>query len=265
MLRRQIASIDRERQDNTILLTLVDRMADQKFNLRQVMATAHKPAFIPRDKRDHFKLDPEPSVFGDLYPNYHGLLFLDTGLEKPDLPSFLDKVPEEVSGGILHHMEEVHTRNMERVRLLDNVVQELYSILTGLVNDGMEVIRGYGKLATALLRKCGSFVRPASIQKNSTKASKPPGGKLPSNAVSSAAGAAKKKRSKGSGRKAQGLPPHIMPPPFKPQPARISTPAPERPKVVFTYTDPRPKYHQATQRQQQRYEPGKIEIPRSPP
>ena len=39
---------------------------------------------------------------------------------------------------------------MERVQLLDHVVREVYSIGAGLVNDGMEVIRRYGKLATAL-------------------------------------------------------------------------------------------------------------------
>ena len=54
-------------------------------------------------------------------------------------------------------MEEVHTRNMERVQLLDNVVREVYSIAAGLVNDGMEVIRGYGKLATALDVRLSKF------------------------------------------------------------------------------------------------------------
>ena len=125
-------------------------------------------------------------VFGDINPNYHGLHFPDTGLEKPDLPSLLDSVPEKVKGRV-HHMEEVNARNMERVQLLDNVVREFYSITAGLVNNGMEVIRGYGKLVTALnicqqqiLRKCGSFVRPPSTLK-------------PTNPVSTAAGLAKKK------------------------------------------------------------------------
>ena len=44
-------------------------------------------------------------------------------------------------------MKDVHTRNMEKVQLLDNVISELYSILAGLVNNRMEAIRGYGKLS----------------------------------------------------------------------------------------------------------------------
>ena len=130
----------------------------------------------------------------------------------------------------------------------------------------MEAIQGYGKLATALdvqqqqlLRECGPIVRPATTQKSSSKNSKPLGGKLPSKAVSSAAGAPKKKRSKGTSRKTQGLPPHTMPPPFKPQPARTSTPAPERPKIVFAYADTGPKYCQEAQRWQQHLESGTIE------
>ena len=59
----------------------------------------------------------------------------------------MDSVPEEVRGGIFHCMKDVHTRNMEKVQLLDNVISELYSILAGLVNNRMEAIRGYGKLS----------------------------------------------------------------------------------------------------------------------
>ena len=69
----------------------------------------------------------------------------------------MDTVPEDTKGRVLHVMEEVHTRNMERVQLLDNVVREVYSIAAGLVNDGMEVIRGYGKLATALDVRLSKF------------------------------------------------------------------------------------------------------------
>ena len=57
----------------------------------------------------------------------------------------------------------------------DSTVRDIYSIVTGLVNDGMEVIRGYGILVSAqdvwqqeILRKCGPFVRPTI-----SKASKP--------------------------------------------------------------------------------------------
>ena len=115
LLRCLITSISTQRQANAILQTLVDCMVDHKLNLCHVLATNHKPAFMPRDMRDHFKFDPVPLVIGDLNPNYHGLLFPDTGLEKPNLASFMDSVPEEVRGGILHCMKEVHTRNMEKV------------------------------------------------------------------------------------------------------------------------------------------------------
>ena len=136
------------------------------------------------------------------------------------------------------------------------------------MKDGIEVTRGYSKLATALnicqqqiTWMCWLFIRPAS----SHKAGKPLGVKS-SNAVSSAAGAPKKKSSKGSGRKTQGLPPQTTPPPFKPQPAKTSLPAPERPRVIFTSTDTRPQYYQEAIRQQQWYESGStMEIPYSPP
>ena len=71
-------------------------------------------------------------------------------MEKPDLTSLMDIAPQDTKGRVLHTMKEVHARNMERVQLLDHVVREVYSIRAGLVNDGMEVIRRYGKLATAL-------------------------------------------------------------------------------------------------------------------
>ena len=119
-------------------------MADQKFNMHQVLATDHKAAFMPRKKRDLLNLELAPVVFGDLDPNYCGLLFPDTGLEKPDLASFLDMVSEVIKGRVLHHMEEVHARNLERVQLLENIVRYVYSIAPDLVNDGMEVIKGYG-------------------------------------------------------------------------------------------------------------------------
>ena len=63
LLRRLITSIGTQRQTNTILLILAYRMADQKLNLHHVLATTNKPAIMPRDKRNHFKFDPVPSVF----------------------------------------------------------------------------------------------------------------------------------------------------------------------------------------------------------
>ena len=90
------------------------------------------------------------------------------------------------------------------MKFIDSTVRNMYSIAADLVNDGMEVTRGYEKLVSALdvwqqqiLRKCGPFVRPTT-----SKASKPQGGK-PTNAVSSATGMDKKKRSRCIGRKSR--------------------------------------------------------------
>merc|ERR1712243_330163 len=112
-------------------------------------------------------------------------------------------------------------------KFIDSTVRDIYSLAADLVNDGMEVTRGYEKLVFALdvwqqqiLRKCGPFVRPTT-----SKASKPQGGK-PTNAVSSATGMDKKKRSRGICRKSLGLPSHTAPPPFKNQPSATSKPAP---------------------------------------
>ena len=47
-------------------------------------------------------------------------------------------------------MEEVYTRNHERVQDLDSKVREIYSIVAGLVNDGKEIISSDSKLVSAL-------------------------------------------------------------------------------------------------------------------
>ena len=102
-------------------------------------------------ERDLFHLDPEPVVHGDLDPSYTGLLFPDSGLETPDLASLmLDSFPEDVKSSILLAVRESHARNCERVQNLDFITRSLYTTAAGLVNDGMEAIRGYGKVVTAL-------------------------------------------------------------------------------------------------------------------
>ena len=143
---RLIASINANRQASAILLTNVDHT----FSLDQILASAHPDAFMPKEERDLFKLDPAPIFFGDLNPNYTGLLFPDSRLGKPDLASLLDTVPENIGRRVLLKIEEVNTRNLERVQNLDSRVRDIYSIVAGLVNDGMDVTRGYGKLVSAL-------------------------------------------------------------------------------------------------------------------
>ena len=57
LLRRLIASIGTQRQAKTFLLTNVEHMVDQKFNLRWVLVTYHKPALMPREESNLLNLD----------------------------------------------------------------------------------------------------------------------------------------------------------------------------------------------------------------
>ena len=82
-------------------------------------------------------------MYGDLDPNYTGLLFLDSGLETPDLESIMgDSVPEDIKSRVLIAVKESHAKNCERVQNLDSIVRNLYTSASGLVNDGMEAMRG---------------------------------------------------------------------------------------------------------------------------
>ena len=61
---------------------------------------------MPKEERDLFKLDLVLVFFGDLDPNSTGLLFSDSGLEKPDLASLLDTVPEDIRRRVLLKIDE---------------------------------------------------------------------------------------------------------------------------------------------------------------
>ena len=63
---------------------------------------------MPKEERDLFKLDLVLVFFGDLDPNSTGLLFSDSGLEKPDLASLLDTVPEDIRRRVLLKIDQVH-------------------------------------------------------------------------------------------------------------------------------------------------------------
>ena len=114
------------------------------------------------------------------------------------------------------------------VQLLDTKAKSLYSSAAGLLNDGVETLRGFGKVQMALdirlqsiVRKSGPFVKEPRSSLAGVKLFKDKGTTC---AMSSANNIAKKKRSKGSGRKTQGLPPCNPLPPAQHQAASTSDP-----------------------------------------
>ena len=115
------------------------------------------------------------------------------------------------------------------VQLLDSNAWSLYSSAAGLVNDGVETLRGFGKVQTALdirlqsiVRKSEPFVKEPYSSLAGVKLYKDKGTTC---AMSSANNIAKKKRSKGSGRKTQGLPPCNPLPPVQCRTSLKSGPA----------------------------------------
>ena len=97
------------------------------------------------------------------------------------------------------------------------------------MNDRVETLRGFGKVQTVLdiglesiVRKSGPFVKESCSFLAGVKLYKDKGTTC---AMSSANNLAKKKRSKGSGRKTQGLPPCHPLPPVQHQAASTSGPA----------------------------------------
>ena len=89
-------------------------------------------------------------MLGDLNPNFTGLLFPDSELDKPDLVSLLQDVPEEIRDRVNIAVEESYAENCRRVQALESKFRSLYTTAAGLVNDSTEAIRGYGRLASAL-------------------------------------------------------------------------------------------------------------------
>ena len=104
-----------------------------------------------------------------LNPNQNAFLFPSSELEKPDMDSLLQEVPDKIRFRVNLTVEESHAENCRRVQALDSKFRSLYTTAVGLVNNGMENIRGYGRLASALhvgqqaiLRKSGPFVKPTT-------------------------------------------------------------------------------------------------------
>ena len=87
----------------------------------------------------------------ELDSTYQGLIFPDFSLEELDLESIMEGlVPQEIQTRILVAVRQSHANNQEMVQLLDSKIRSLYTVASGLVNDGVETLRGYGWVQTAL-------------------------------------------------------------------------------------------------------------------
>lgn len=121
-----------------------------------------------------------------------------------------DSVPQDIKNRVLMASRESHTSNQEKVQTLDSKIRSLYAAASGLVNNGLETLRGYGRVQTALnvhqqsiMRKRKPFVKPSS----SKAATKPAKDKAFTCAMSLAINTPKKRRSRGRGRLIKSLSP----------------------------------------------------------
>ena len=226
----------------------LDYLPGQLHQIEQATADATPQAFLPVKERDLFNLGSQPTVMGELNPAYQGPIFPDFCLEQPELESIMgDQVPQKIKAKILAAVRQAHLNNLQRVQQWDSKVRSLYSAASGLVNNGIESIRGYRQIQAALdihqqsiLRRACPFVKSPS----SYFTDKPSKDKGSTCAVSSAYNVERKRRSRGKGRKIRGLSPHPIPPPVSALP-RTSTPVPAEQPIVFRNTDARPQYRQA--------------------
>ena len=152
MVRRLITSIVAQRAASVLLLTNADQIAEHRFSMDGIMGDAQSGALLAPGNRDTFNMEdhPQPLAMGDLNPSHTGLVFPETELEKPDLSSLVEDLPEDVRRRILLAVEETHQGNLQRVQALDQKFRGLYTSAASLVNDGMETIRWFGKVAAAL-------------------------------------------------------------------------------------------------------------------
>ena len=86
-------------------------------------------------------MDPQPTLLGELDPDYQGLIFPDYSLEEPDLESIMgDLVPQDIQTRILTAVRQSQANNQQMVQLLDSKIRSLYTAASGLVNDGAETL-----------------------------------------------------------------------------------------------------------------------------
>ena len=119
---RLIYSIDSSRQVSTILMANGDQVADHHHKIDHALTNAAQGVFLPVRERDLFSFDPQPTVLGELDPNYQGPVFPDlSSLEEPDLESIMgDSVPQDIKNSVLMASRESHTSNQEKVQTLDS-------------------------------------------------------------------------------------------------------------------------------------------------
>ena len=155
-----------------------------------------------------------------------------------------DQVSPDIQQRILTAVRQSHSNNLQRVQQWDSKVRSLYTVAARLINDGVESLRGFGRIQTALdvhqqsnLRRVGPFVRSAT---SSTTSSNPSKGKDKGStcAMFSAYNVERKRRSRGRGRHINGQSLHPTPPPVS-APPKTSTPLPAV-QPVFCFTDARP-------------------------
>lgn len=114
-----------------------------------------------------------------------------------------DSIDSETKERIMSAVNQSLASNWDKVQVLDSTIRSLYTVASGLVNDGAETLSGFGLMQTALdirqqsiLRKAGPFVKPAP-----SMAKTQPGPKdKPICARSLAANAPKKRKIRGKGR-----------------------------------------------------------------
>ena len=66
-----------------------NQSGNHHVTIYQALANTAKDAFLPVRERDLYNLDPQPTVLGELDPDYQGLIFPDYSLEEPDLESIM--------------------------------------------------------------------------------------------------------------------------------------------------------------------------------
>ena len=161
-----------QRQASSLLFLNADQTAEHGCSIKELVEDTQYGAFLEPEERDTFQIFGEPTRvgLGNLNPAYRGLVFPGSEPEKPDLSSLVEDLPQELRERILLKVEESHKANLERNKAMDEKFRALYSSTTGAINDFSEVVRGYGKVSTALdlcmqgiIRRSGPVIKATSV------------------------------------------------------------------------------------------------------